>query len=177
MRADRLVRGGVRSLLVLVSILVGSCAAQATPSISIDGDPQSAPPRGLTDGDLADFTGIVAGARGRPVVVNVWASWCGPCRVEAPLLERAAGEYGPDVQFLGVASRDNRGDAEEFLRRFDVSYPNLLDTSGAIRKFLSVRGLPTTYVFDGRGQLVAQVVGAVDEQKLAANVDEALRRS
>lgn len=177
MRADRFVRGGVWTSLVLVSIFVGSCAAQPTPTIRIDGEARSLPPPGLNDGDLADFRGIIAGAGGRPVVVNVWASWCGPCRVEAPLLERAAAEYGEDVQFLGVASRDNRRDAEGFLRRFDVSYPNLLDTSGGIRKFLSVRGLPTTYVFDGRGRLVAQVVGAVDEQKLAANVEEALRRS
>ena len=177
MRADRLVRAGVVLVFAVVSIVAGGCGAQRTPTIRIDGDPRSLPPPGLTDGDLAHFTGVVAGARGRPVVVNVWASWCAPCRVEAPLLERAATEYGQDVQFLGVASRDDRGDAEAFLRRFDVSYPNLLDTSGGIRKFLSVRGLPSTYVFDGRGRLVAQVVGAVDEQKLAGNIDEAIRRS
>lgn len=177
MRADRSVRVGARSILLLVSILMGGCTAQPAPTIRIDAVARSLPPPGLTDGDLAAFTGIVAGARGRPVVVNVWASWCGPCRVEAPLLERAADEYGEDVQFLGVASRDDRRDAEDFLRRFDVSYPNLLDTSGGIRKFLSVRGFPSTYVFDGRGRLVAHVVGAVDEQKLAANVEEALRRS
>lgn len=177
MRADRLVRVGVGCILAVVSTVAGGCSNQAAPKIQIDGAARSLPPRGLTDGDLAQFTGIVAGARGRPVVVNVWASWCGPCRVEAPLLERAAGEYGQDVQFLGVASRDDRADAEAFIRRFDVSYPNLLDTSGGIRKFLTVRGLPTTYVFDGRGRLVTQVVGAVDEQKLAATIEEAIRRS
>lgn len=177
MGADRFVRLGAGSLLVLASLLAGACVDQRTPTIRIEGAARRLPPPGLTDGDLAAFNGIVAGARGRPVVVNVWASWCGPCRVEAPLLERAAEEYGDDVQFLGVASRDDRRDAEAFIERFDISYPNLLDTSGGIRRFLSVRGLPTTYVFDRRGRLVGHVVGAVDEQKLAANVEEALRRS
>ena len=131
----------------------------------------------LAEADVREFKGVVAGARGRPVVVNVWASWCGPCRVEAPLLDGAAEDYGEAVQFLGVAARDDRKGAEAFLRQFDVSYPNLLDTTGSIQRFLAVRGLPTTYVFDGRGRLVRSVVGAIDEQTLAANVDEALRRS
>lgn len=172
------VRRASRSLvLVIAGLLAGACAAPTPPAIQIDAPARPIPSAGLTDADVREFKGVVAGARGHPVVVNVWASWCGPCRVEAPLLDGAAEDYGEAVQFLGVASRDDRKGAEGFMRRFDVSYPNLLDTTGDIRKFLAVRGLPTTYVFDGRGRLVRSVVGAIDEQTLAASVDEALRRS
>lgn len=164
-------------LVLVVAGLLGACASPAPPAIQIDAPARPTPSAPLTDADLGEFKGVVAGARGRPVVVNVWASWCGPCRVEAPLLDRAAEDYGAAVQFLGVASRDDRKGAEGFLRRFDVTYPNLLDTTGSIRRFLTVRGLPTTYVFDGRGRLVRSVVGAIDEQTLAASVEEALRRS
>ena len=176
MRADRLGRASAGVLVFLAAVLVAGCGAQAPPALRIVAPARPVPPAGLTDADLDGFKGVVAGSAGRPVVVNVWASWCGPCRVEAPLLERAASDYGEDVQFLGVASRDDRGSAEEFIRRFDVSYPNLLDTTGGIRKFLAVRGLPTTYVFDRRGRLVGSIVGAISEQTLAANIDEALRR-
>lgn len=167
--------GGV--LAVLFVLFGGACAGPVSPAIRIDAPARPLPPPGLTHADLGMFEGVVAGARGRPVVVNVWASWCGPCRVEAPLLQRAAADYDGDVQFLGVASSDDRDGAEKFLRRFGVSYPNLLDTTGGIRRFLVVRGFPTTYVFDGRGRLVKSVVGAINEQTLAANVEEALRRS
>lgn len=177
MGADKVGRATSGVVLVLVGLLGAACGSPAPPVIRIDAPARPMPAAGLSDADIGQFAGVVAGARGRPVVVNVWASWCGPCRVEAPLLERAAAAYGADVQFLGVASRDDRDGAEGFLRRFGVSYPNLLDTTGGIRKFLAVRGLPTTYVFDGRGRLVRSVVGAIDEQTLAANVEEALRRS
>lgn len=172
---------GARSIgmlvLVVAGLLGGACVAPTAPAMQIDAPARPIPTESLVDADLAEFKGVIAGARGRPVVVNVWASWCGPCRVEAPLLDRAAEDYGAAVQFLGVASRDDREGAEGFLRRFDVSYPNLLDTTSGIRRFLAVRGLPTTYVFDGRGRLVRSVVGAIDEQTLAASVEEALRRS
>ena len=177
MGVDPVGRALVRLLLVVAGLLGGACASPPSPAVQIDAAARPLPSARLTDADIVEFEGVVAGARGRPVVVNVWASWCGPCRVEAPLLDRAAEDYGAEVQFLGVASRDDRKGAEDFLRRFDVTYPNLLDTTGGIRKFLAVRGLPTTYVFDGRGRLVRSVVGAIDEQTLAASVEEALRRS
>jgi len=143
--------------------------------VVIDAEPRSLPGRELAEMDAAEFEGVLAGFHGRPVVVNVWASWCGPCRVEAPLLDRAATEYGDDVVFLGVASRDDRDGAARFLRRYDIDYPNLFDGDGSIRRFLGLRGFPTTYVFDRTGALVATEVGGVTEQVLAARVDEVLR--
>lgn len=165
----------VRSVFVVLALVASSCA-RPPDRLVIDSPPRSVPQVPLADADLADFQGVVSGSKGRPVVVNIWASWCGPCRVEMPLLERASRAYGEQVQFLGVASRDQRVPAEEFLRRYGVTYPNLLDDSGQIRRFLTVRGFPTTYVFDRRGRLVARTVGSANEQTLAAQIDDALRR-
>lgn len=115
------------------------------------------------------------GLRGRPVVVNIWASWCGPCRVEAPLLQRASEKYGDDVVFLGVDSRDTRDAGLGFLRRYDIRYPNVFDGTGDIRRRLGLRGFPTTYVFGKAGDLQSTVVGGISEQVLAARVAGARR--
>ena len=159
-------------------IAVGSigCGAEPERTITIEGRARPLPPQPLTVAGLEEFTEVVSGLRGRPVVVNVWASWCAPCRAEARLLERAADEYQGSVQFLGVATRDRETDAEAFMVRYDVSYPNLFDADGSIRQFLGLRGLPTTYVFDRDGRLVGEVVGGVTEQSLAARLDDASRR-
>ena len=141
----------------------------------IEGRPRPVPQQQLAPVDAATFDGIVVGLRGKPIVVNVWASWCGPCRVEAPLLDRASEAYGEDVTFVGVASRDASGDARAFLDRYEISYTNLFDRDGSVRRRLGLRGFPTTYVFDRRGVLVATEVGGVTEQRLAAQLDDVLR--
>lgn len=142
----------------------------------LDGPSRPLPSVALADADLAAFKETIAGLNGRPVVVNLWASWCGPCRVEAPLLERASTTEGEAVQFLGVATRDQRQGAEAFIDRFNVSYPNLLDSTGEIRRYLGLRGLPTTYIFDSEGRLVSQVIGGISEQSLAARLEDVRRR-
>jgi cytochrome c biogenesis protein CcmG, thiol:disulfide interchange protein DsbE len=155
---------------------VVGCGAAPARTIVIEGPARPLPSQPLTTEGLDGFTAIVSGLRGRPVVVNVWASWCAPCRAEARLLERTAKEYQGEVQFLGVATRDREPDADAFIDRYNVSYPNLFDRDGSIRRFLGLRGLPTTYVFDGNGRLVGEVVGGVTEQSLAGRLDDAIRR-
>ena len=133
------------------------------------------PEHSLAAGSLRDFEGVLVGLRGRPVVVNVWASWCGPCRVEAPLLQRAANRYRGDVAFLGIDSKDEAGAGRAFLDRFGIRYPNLFDDTGEIQGALNVRGFPTTYVFDRRGRLTAKVFGGISEQTLAARIADVRR--
>jgi len=133
------------------------------------------PPGSLTSVSADEFEGILVGLRGTPVVVNIWASWCGPCRVEAPLLQKASERYGDRVVFLGVDARDSEADANKFLRRYDITYPNVVDGDDAITGLLGLRGFPTTYIFDRSGTLVASVVGGISEQVLGARVEDALR--
>lgn len=133
------------------------------------------PPGSLTAASGDEFEGILVGLRGTPVVVNIWASWCGPCRVEAPLLQKASQSYADRVAFLGVDARDSSEDARDFLRRYNITYPNVVDSGEEIIGRLGLRGFPTTYIFDRSGKVRASVVGGISEQVLGARVEEALR--
>jgi thiol-disulfide isomerase/thioredoxin len=106
--------------------------------------------------DLADY-------RGQVVVVNYWASWCGPCRGEAPSLVEAQ-EKLPDVQFLGLdRNDDSQANAQAFVRTFDVPYPSLHDGDGkmllAFDGAVPATSLPSTIVLDATGRIAAVVVG------------------
>jgi cytochrome c biogenesis protein CcmG/thiol:disulfide interchange protein DsbE len=149
--------------------------AGGPPHYRATGDPLAAPASQLEPVSGSEFDGILVGLRGEPVVVNVWASWCAPCRTEMPLLERAAQRFRGRVRFVGVASRDSRDEAAKFLDDVDVTYPNVFDASGAVRSRLELRGFPTTYVFDATGTLVRSIVGGVSEQQLAAQLEELAR--
>ena len=158
--------------LALLAVTRGGTAADFNAS----GPALPLPPeRSLVPGSLRDFEGVLVGLRGRPVVVNVWASWCGPCRVEAPLLQRAANRYRGDVAFLGVDSKDEADAGRAFLDRFGIRYPNVFDGTGQIQSALNVHGFPTTYVFDREGRLTAKVFGGISEQTLAARVADVRR--
>jgi cytochrome c biogenesis protein CcmG, thiol:disulfide interchange protein DsbE len=111
----------------------------------------------LLPGGLSAFEARVASLRGRPVVVNAWASWCGPCRFEMPYFARVAVRFGRRVAFLGVNAGDTNGDARTFLRGHFVPYPSYVDPDDRIADEIGVRaGLPTT-VFYGRDGKVAYV--------------------
>lgn len=164
-------------VVVMTGLAAGCVTTSAATSFVPSGPPLPLPPqRALTDLPADDFESILVGAQGRPVVVNVWASWCPPCRSEAPLLERASRDYVGDVVFIGVASRDSRANAEAFIERYGLTYPNVLDVSGDIRHRLGMRAFPTTYVFGRDGRIRAADVGGVSEQTLAAQIDDALRQ-
>src|SRR3954466_4044730 len=109
----------------------------------------------------------LASYRGKPVVLNFWASWCDPCRIEAPLLERAQhrlAQHGGTV--LGVTFRDASPDSQEFVRRFKLTYPSVRDVDGQLAKAYGTRALPETFVIDGQGHVAAIQRGAVSKQFL-----------
>ncbi len=120
--------------------------------------------------DVAGYEALLAELRGTPVVVNFWASWCGPCEAEAPRFAAAAATYGDRVQFLGVDILDDRGSAADFLDRHELPYPNVFDPTGAIRTDLGSIGQPVTVFYDAQGNLVAKVDGEISEQDLTANL-------
>ncbi len=119
----------------------------------------------LPAADADAFRGLLGDLHGTPVVVNLWASWCEPCKREMPMLARAAADH-PDVQFLGVDTLDSREGAEAFVAEYSVPFPSLFDPDGAIRTELGSFGLPVTVFFDAEGNEVAKVDGELAQSAL-----------
>ena len=110
---------------------------------------------------------------GRPIVINFWASWCRPCRVEAQLLEGVWRLYQDrDVLFVGVNIQDNEEDGTAYLAEFGITYPNGRDVNGRITVDYGVIGLPVTFFVARDGTVQRRWVGAIREKDLLARVDE-----
>ncbi len=134
----------------------------------------------LTDEDL----------KGHPVVINFWASWCIPCREEAPLFERAWKNYRDEgVIFLGVNIKDAESDAQEFVKEFGITYPVVRDLDQRLTKDFGVKGLPETFFVDHRWTFIGAIsgagsgeeqgtviLGAVSEDELVSNIEILIRR-
>jgi thiol-disulfide isomerase/thioredoxin len=112
----------------------------------------------------------------RPVVLNIWASWCIPCRSEAPLLERAHQQFGDEVKFVGVNVADTQAGAREFIAEFGLTFENLFDAPRAVPASLGGSGVPLTFFFEPGGELVHYQPGVIDERMLALQIDELLQR-
>ncbi len=116
--------------------------------------------------------------RGTPVVVNLWASWCDPCRFELPYLQRQAVARGAQVAFLGVNSNDNRDDARKLAERFPMPYPSFEDPRLAVAGRYGARGLPATAFYDAQGRVTVHQGVFSSEAKLRDAIDRyALGRS
>lgn len=113
---------------------------------------------------------------GKPVVVNFWASWCGPCEEEAPILNRAHRLYGDRIAFLGVNIKDARDDALAFEERFDVAYPSVRDTDGSLYADFGLTGQPETFLIDSEGLLVAHIPGQITQGAFLAALDSLVAR-
>jgi cytochrome c biogenesis protein CcmG, thiol:disulfide interchange protein DsbE len=110
--------------------------------------------------------------RGHPVVVNLWASWCGPCRNELPYLQRQAVKRAGKVAFLGVNSNDSEDEARKLAARYPMPYPSIVDPRLNVAGDYGARGLPVTAFYDGRGKRVLVHQGPfTSEAQLAAEID------
>jgi thiol-disulfide isomerase/thioredoxin len=109
---------------------------------------------------------------GRPVVINVWASWCPPCQEEAPDLARFAREH-PEAQLLGIDIKDEKRSARAFYREFDWRHPSIFDPSGEKAASLGLQGQPITYFLNERHEIVETIAGAGDFAAFEAGLDRA----
>jgi cytochrome c biogenesis protein CcmG/thiol:disulfide interchange protein DsbE len=112
--------------------------------------------------------------RGYPLVMNFWASWCGPCKAEAPRLTAAAREHAGEVVFLGLDVQDFESDAVRFLDRYDTNYVSVRDGGDSTYRAYGLTGLPETYFLDRQGRVVAHWVGEISEAELAAGIAAAI---
>lgn len=128
----------------------------------------------LPEFDLPQFEALLAELEGIPVVVNIWGSWCPPCRAEAPGLAEVAREFEGQVQFLGVDILDTRPAARQFILEFDWPYPSVFDPEGEIRDGLGYVGQPVTVLYDASGETAFEWVGAVTDDLLRTEIRKVL---
>jgi cytochrome c biogenesis protein CcmG/thiol:disulfide interchange protein DsbE len=122
------------------------------------------------DGDLQ-----LASLRGKAVILNVWASWCGPCKEEAPFLEEVwRGNRARDVVVVGLDAKDFRADARRFAERFGLTFPLVYDGPGDALDGYGVTGFPETFVIDRDGRVVRAFAGAVNGKEARAELREAI---
>lgn len=127
----------------------------------------------LLDGGTEAFDARLAELRGNPVVVNKWASWCGPCRLEFPHFQNQAEERAAEVAFLGVGSDDSEDALATFLEQLPLPYPTYLDPDQDIAAAIEApQNFPATAFYDSSGELVYTRQGVyADEADLAADID------
>jgi cytochrome c biogenesis protein CcmG/thiol:disulfide interchange protein DsbE len=113
--------------------------------------------------------------RGKVVVLNFWASWCQPCKLEAPDLAASAKKWSGRVVVLGVDVNDPRGDARGFMRKYGITYPIVHDNKNVTSPKYGLTGLPETFFLDRRGRIVSHVISGIKAADLQRGVEEALR--
>jgi cytochrome c biogenesis protein CcmG/thiol:disulfide interchange protein DsbE len=124
---------------------------------------------------LADDRVSLSELRGKPLVLNFWASWCVPCGHEAPRLAASATAHRGAVVFLGLDVKDFSGDARKFLRKYKVNYVSVRDGGSSSYNNYGLTGLPETYFLDSRGHIVSHVLGEISRAQIEKGIETATR--
>jgi cytochrome c biogenesis protein CcmG/thiol:disulfide interchange protein DsbE len=151
--------------VLLVVVLLSACSRAGTDTSGVPDLPET----------TADEFEARLATLDRPAVVNVWASWCIPCRSEAPLLNTAYETHGSEIEFIGVDVQDNQPDAKAFLEEFGLAFEHVFDRNRSIPNRYAGIGTPITFFFAPGGELVTTHNGIIDERGLALGIDELLR--
>ncbi len=156
-------------VIVTAAGLVGSNPPEAPDR----GTPRSgrAPEFELEDLRDADRTISLASYRGRPLVVNFFASWCAPCRREMPAFQSVYREVKGEVAIVGIDNQDIRSDGLALLEETDVTYPAAFDSEGNVARNFGILGMPTTLFVSADGEMLEQVTGEMTEERLLATID------
>ncbi len=157
---------------------VGSGFVAGDGSLVVIDQSQRQPAPDITGTTLDGKPFSLAALRGKITVLNVWASWCSPCRAEAPVLEKVWQEQqGKDVQFIGLDTRDSDTSALTFIKKFGITYPNVIDRDGSLQlRFsgtLPPQAIPSTLVVDANGKVAARALGKVSESTLLGMIEAA----
>ena len=183
--------------LLAVGVLMAGCAAQVdagepvsgnvaeqgyvsgdgTTTIVAESDRDPAPD--LSGTTLAGDPFVLSDHLGEVVVLNVWASWCAPCRAEAQDLQQVWSEVQESgVQFVGLNTRDSQAAADAFVDRFGLTYPNVVDTDGSrqllFHETLPPAAIPSTIVIDRAGRVAGRAIGEVDRSRLLGMIEPIL---
>lgn len=186
--------GAVGIVIVLVGLLVQRTLAQGdgrhlVAAIAADDQPLAPDftldvlwPRAETwpaplRAAIADGKVSLTELRGHPVVLNFWASWCVPCKAEAPRLVASAQSHRGKVAFLGIDIQDFKSDARKFLTRYDTNYVSVRDGGQSTYEDYGLTGIPETYYLDVDGRVVSHALGEVSREELEAGISRAIEGS
>ncbi len=160
---------------MFLALLATACARdEGAPPSQRTGSLLPADRLALPQYDLEQYRSLIAELAGTPVVVNVWGSWCPPCRVEAPDLAEVSREFEGEVQFVGVDIEDTRPAARQFILEFDWPYPSVFDPDREIPSGLGYLGQPITVIFDAEGEERFAWVGALTGDLLRKEIRKVL---
>ena len=189
-RAKRLPTAAALASLVVIGIFIARSATPPVDHASRTADDQAVGFRAFPLADrpaLPDLTGhtltgqrlSLAGLRGHVVVINVWGSWCAPCRKEAPVLARVSAEsYPRGVRFMGIDTRDNPAAAQAFERRYGITYPSYDDPGLAqFNGLIPIAAVPSTVFVDVQGRVAARTIGRVDASTLRGEIADLLHEA
>ena len=145
------------SMTLILIILIGlSSFVSATPGeISIGGSLRETPMQGLTGNSV-----LLSDYHGKPLIINVWASYCFPCLAEMGSLERLSQRYGDQFNVIGISIDDYRERANEFLSKADTTFPHYIDNQLILEKMLGANTIPLTLLIDAQSQVLQKVRGA-----------------
>ncbi|KEO81852.1 TlpA family protein disulfide reductase [Tumebacillus flagellatus] len=173
-----------------LSILCCMCLVLLAAGCSTDGSDSSAPKQNTVvkagspapDFTLATSSGesfTLSKMKGKSVVLNFWASWCGPCKTEMPDLQAMSKKYADHVQLLGInlTSDDDRDHAVQFMLENGLTFPSVLDVDGAAKKQYGILGLPVTITIDQTGKVVERHDGQLSHDQAEAMFQKLLQQS
>lgn len=153
-------------VVVVVAVVVVSSRSSGTSGETPGGASSGGPTEIMAPGDFA-----VADYAGKPLVVNLFGSWCPPCNAEAPDLATFAAQ-NPGAQVVGVACEDTEEDATAFMQKYGLTYPLVVDDGSLVQEF-GIPAYPTTIFFDAQGQEVDRLVGAATLDQFTASLAKA----
>lgn len=159
------------SILVGIAVIATACSSTSGTDVAASAPSQEteiAPIFSVETSNGGDFslTEHIAND-GRPIFLNLWASWCFPCREEMPAIEKSSQAF-PGVAFIGVSVQDSRTDAEDFTKEIGVTYLIGFDDENDVDDAYKPLGLPASYIISGDGVIVERIFGKVTEEDLAA---------
>lgn len=163
-----LLLGGSWIWLNRVSVALSADANAPQPAINYP-----APDFALTT--LAGDSFLLREARGKPVVLNFWATWCGPCQRELPTLQAAAERYDDRVLIVGIDQGEEAATVQAYVDKLGLTFPIPMDTEFAVSELYNVRGLPTTFFIDSEGVIRQIWLGEMNSITLAEGIAETLR--